>query len=92
MTVKSYKDQHPIEFDVDTERWIYSDTKEPVGLACKCQGCARLYTVDLVIDDALWEVIKPEGKPKGAGLLCGSCIMERLEKLLEYSVFGLIKR
>ncbi len=92
MAAKSYKDSHPIEYDAENERWIYSDTKEPVELACKCQGCGNLYKLDLVIDDDLWEVIKPEEKPKGAGLLCGSCIMERLERLLEYAVFGLIKR
>ena len=92
MTAKSYKDSHPIEHDADLERWIYSDTKEPVELACKCQGCGNLYKIDLVIDDGLWEIIKPEGKPKGAGLLCGSCIMDRLEKVLEYAVLELIKR
>lgn len=46
---------------------------------CTCQGCGRRYRVDVMVPDALWEEIKPEGKPVGAGLLCGPCIVDRLE-------------
>ena len=58
-------------------------------MACTCQGCGRKYKIDVLITSELWEKIKPEGKPEGAGLLCGSCIMERLEKILDYSAFEL---
>lgn len=58
---------------------------------CKCQGCGRLYTVDLLIPDELWERIKPEGKPQGAGLLCGACIMERIEQISGYAAWKLVE-
>lgn len=37
--------------------------------------------MDLLVPDDLWEKIKPIGKQPGAGLLCGACIMQRIEKL-----------
>ena len=54
---------------------------------CVCQGCGRCYKVDLLIPDELWEQIKPAGKPEGAGLLCGRCIMNRLEAFGEFDAF-----
>ena len=45
---------------------------------CICQGCDRKYVGDLIVADDIWEKIKPEGKAEGAGLLCPSCIMERI--------------
>ena len=60
---------------------------------CKCQGCGREYKIDLLITDELWESIslkEIEGY-KGRGLLCGSCIMERLENVLDYDYFYLNK-
>lgn len=56
---------------------------------CTCQECGKKYKIDLLIPDELWEQIKPEGKPYGAGLLCGRCIMDKLENLLDYSFFHL---
>jgi glycyl-tRNA synthetase (class II) len=56
---------------------------------CTCQECGSKYKVDLLIPDELWERIKPEGKSEGAGLLCGSCIMKKLEEILDYSAFYL---
>jgi hypothetical protein len=56
-------------------------------MACKCQNCGKKYKVDLNIPDELWEQIKPKGKPPGGGLLCGSCIMEKLEKILGHEAF-----
>jgi predicted RNA-binding Zn-ribbon protein involved in translation (DUF1610 family) len=53
-------------------------------LGCKCQACSKFYKVDLLIPDELWEKIKPEGKKTGAGLLCGSCIMKKIEDLGEF--------
>lgn len=47
----------------------------------KCQICKEDYQIDLIIPDDLWEMIKPINKEKGAGLICGSCIMKRLEIL-----------
>lgn len=62
-------------------------------MSCKCQNlkCGKQFKVDLDIPNDLWEKIKPVGKPKGAGLLCGSCIMERIENLGEYDYWNLVK-
>lgn len=48
---------------------------------CRCQNCGNLYNVDLLVPDELWKRISPnpvEGY-KGGGLLCGMCIMQRIE-------------
>jgi len=60
-------------------------------MSCTCQGCGKQYKVDLVIPDELWEQIKPNGKPVGAGLLCGACIMNRIEKISDYDYWYLRK-
>jgi len=56
-------------------------------MSCKCQQCGEQYKVDLIIPDKLWEKIKPENKPTRAGLLCGSCIMNNIEKLNNYNAY-----
>jgi len=54
---------------------------------CVCQACGSRYKVDLLIPDELWEQIKPSGKLEGAGLLCGRCIMDRLEAIGNFDAF-----
>lgn len=61
-------------------------------MSCTCQGCGRSYTVDLVIPDKLWEQIRPEGKIPEAGMLCGVCIMNRIEKISSYDYWYLAKK
>ena len=58
-------------------------------MSCECQVCGKEYKVDLMIDDVLWERIKPKGKFRGAGLLCGSCIMRGIEAIGRYKAFRL---
>jgi len=53
-------------------------------MSCTCQGCGKQYRVDLLIPDDLWDKIRPPGTPVGGGLLCGSCIMERIEQFGGY--------
>lgn len=53
--------------------------EQEISEGCICQSCGKRYRVDLNIPDEIWKRIKPEGKSKGAGLLCGSCIMIRIE-------------
>jgi hypothetical protein len=53
-----------------------SKIKKP---GCTCQECNNKFTVDILVSDELWEEIKPVNKPKG-GLLCGNCIMKKIEK------------
>ncbi len=54
-------------------------------MSCICQGCNKRYKVDLVIPTRLWNKIMPNGDNSliegNPGLLCGSCIMERIEEL-----------
>lgn len=57
-------------------------------MSCKCQNCGKFYKIDLIIPDKLWETIKPKGK-KGAGLLCGKCIIKFLESTGEYRALQL---
>jgi hypothetical protein len=52
---------------------------------CRCVRCDRLYKVDILVPDALWERIKPEE----GNLLCGCCIMVKLERLNEFDAFTL---
>lgn len=66
-------DQHP------TPHWCPFLQPKPEG--CKCQACGNYFKIDVMVDDSVWEKIKPAGKPEGAGLLCGSCIFKRLEEL-----------
>ena len=53
-------------------------------MSCMCQQCKKDYRIDLEIPDRIWEKIKPAGKAYGAGLLCGSCIMNKLEAFGKY--------
>jgi len=58
-------------------------------MSCKCQECGKQFKVDLIISDKLWKEIKPVNKPTGGGLLCGSCIMKRIEMLNEHESYHL---
>jgi hypothetical protein len=58
---------------------------------CICQSCGKKYSVDIIVPDKLWEQIKPKGKPEGAGLLCGKCIMDRIENIGKYDCYYLSK-
>jgi hypothetical protein len=49
------------------------------ALGYKCSQCKELYTVDLFVPVDVWERIRPERSIDGGGLLCGSCIMKRME-------------
>lgn len=55
---------------------------------CACQGCGQRYKVDVQLPDDLWNRIKPEAKPNGAGLLCGRCIFSRIEALDEFDALS----
>lgn len=58
-------------------------------MSCKCQHCGRQYRIDIGVPDEVWDRIKPEGKPSGGGMLCGACIMARLEALGVYGSYEL---
>ncbi len=60
-------------------------------MSCICQGCGKKYKLDIMVPNYLWEQIKPKGKSKGAGLLCGSCIMDRTENREDNFCFKLVR-
>lgn len=58
-------------------------------MSCTCQICGNTYKVDVSVNDNLWKKIKPEGNKDNAGLICGPCIMKRIEKIDEYDAYFL---
>lgn len=58
---------------------------------CKCQDCGKRYKIDAVVTDDLWEQIKPMRAPRGGGLLCPQCIFTRLEPILGFGSFDLVR-
>jgi len=94
MAVTSQIDGMPIAFD--GMAWRYVETGCLVEKFSEdgtlCQGCGRIYVMDLIVPDDLWESVKPPQKPKGAGLLCPQCIVSRLEQQLGFCTFALEKR
>jgi hypothetical protein len=57
-------------------------------MSCKCQDCGVSYQVDILIPDELWKELT--GKSDGSGLLCGGCIISRIEAL-GYSAWRLVR-
>jgi len=60
-------------------------------MSCKCQCCGKRYYIDIIVSDKDWKRIQPPEKPTGAGLLCGSCIVERLEAKNIHDSYRLIR-
>jgi len=59
-------------------------------MPCRCQACGCLYKVDVLVPDELWDQIRPDKKrPPEAGLLCGPCIMERIERQSNHRAYKL---
>jgi len=57
----------------------------------KCQDCGRQYGADVLVRNKTWERIKPTGLSKGGGLLCGGCIVKRIEALEMHSAWRLVR-
>ena len=86
------------------DEWLYADTLKPVSWiidgelkdpredGCLCQGCGKRYKVDLIIPNDVWAKICPNKNSidplYGSGLLCGVCIMQRVEDLDEFEVIN----
>lgn len=62
-------------------KWRYKDNERPNGC---CYDCRMKYSEfpDLIIEDELWELINPTTH-EGAGLLCPTCILNRLKYIGE---------
>lgn len=57
---------------------------------CKCQGCGNRYTVDLLVPDSVWEQIRPSESTGIGGLLCGACIMQRIEAASGFAAWKIV--
>jgi hypothetical protein len=51
---------------------------------CTCHGCGVRYKVDFLVPDGLWCAIGMTGP---GGLLCGRCIVGKIEALGEFAAF-----
>ena len=60
-------------------------------MSCKCQCCWNDYKVDVIVPDELWREIKPKQKPEMGGLLCGKCIITKIESTDEYMAYELVE-
>jgi len=78
---------HPVAEVRNLAGEVAADMDREAG--CLCQDCGHRYRVDVVVPDALWELIKPAGKPRGGGLLCGLCIMAKIEAQGAFASFRL---
>jgi hypothetical protein len=56
-----------------------------------CQGCGRRFKVEVNISMELWLKIRPLKKDGGSGLLCGECIMRRIEAFGEFASYKLVR-
>lgn len=64
-------------------------TEDERDAGCRCGGCGERYRVDIILSDDLWRKLQ-EALPAGPiNLLCGSCIIERLERFGEFAAFKL---
>ena len=57
---------------------------------CKCHGCGNRYTVDLLVPDSIWEQIRPSESTGIGGLLCGPCIMQRIEAASGFAAWKIV--
>ena len=57
---------------------------------CTCDGCGHLYTVDLLVPDDVWNKVCTN-LPRGeSSMLCGSCLMARLERVSGFAAWKLV--
>ena len=57
-----------------TMKQLWEENERLRAPGCRCQECGEQFFEDVNLPDELWNRIRPEGKPEGAGLLCGRCI------------------
>lgn len=63
-----------------------NQTEELISSGCRCQNCGFLYRVDVQVCDSVWAKIS---KPS-ENLLCGSCIMKRIEGLGSFDALRIV--
>lgn len=69
-------------WDGTYRKWRYSDEERAVERFACCYDCQRPYGTwpDMPVSNEVWELINPT-QWKGSGLLCPSCIGDRLNVL-----------
>lgn len=50
-------------------------------MSCTCQECGNKYKLDILVADDIWRKITDKK------LLCGVCIVRKIERLFGHSVF-----
>lgn len=72
--------------------WKYSEEERPCGNNCKCYDCGLEYGAfpDMVLPHDIWELINPS-QYKGSGLLCPTCIANRLDFIGKWYETGFFK-
>jgi hypothetical protein len=75
-----------IKIDKYKYKWKYHDNERPYG---QCYDCGIRYGEfpDMIIPDDFWELINPTYH-KGAGILCPTCIANRLNYLDKWYSYG----
>jgi regulator of replication initiation timing len=70
--------------------WKYTKEERPCGTYGKCYDCGMPYSEfpDMVLPNELWELINPS-QYKGAGLLCPTCMANRLDFIGKWYKTGL---
>jgi hypothetical protein len=64
---------------------------EPEMIFPICQGCGKEFRIDIMVPDELWDRLKPPERKDGSGMLCGSCILTRMEGLAGADMWQLTK-
>lgn len=88
-----------VDYSVDflnayKHKWRYTDKERSLQKYCQCYDCGAPYHdfEDMVIPNDLWEKINPT-EHEGSGILCPTCIVNRLNYLsLWYDILSPLKR
>ena len=73
-------------FNGTERKWRYADDERPRTadgeFSAQCYDCGRPYKSagDCSVSDKVWEMINPTFH-RGAGILCASCIVDRLHEI-----------
>jgi len=70
--------------------WKYTEEERPCGEYGKCYDCGSPYGTfpDMILPNELWELINPSTN-KGSGLLCPTCIANRLDFINKWYETGM---
>jgi hypothetical protein len=75
---------------------IFAATYEPVAGAAAdatyfCEVCGHGIVIDAIVRHDVWEIIKPEGKDRGCGILCANCMVAALSRKTDWPSVLMVK-